>query len=273
MNLTKEKIGKVIHHPTTKMVAVGTAGFAGGIIVGFVLARAELRGHGPKGGQEVINAERWDEIRARREKLKAVELVQEAAAEDSNDVHMITEGKDFVTTFGKGGQPVQEVGREEDLVDSLEPVPQPEDEPELIRQNVFAQASADNDDWDYEKEKRSRTSTEPYILHKDEFYADEMGYRQLTFVYYDGDDILADEDDKPVYNHFQQVGELRFGHGSGSDKVVYIRSEKRKEEYEIVKEPGLFSKEVLGLDIENNDRVKGRNLEHSDAPRRFPLKG
>jgi hypothetical protein len=111
-------------------------------------------------------------------------------------------------------------------------------------------------EWDYTLELSKRVEDIPYIIHKDEFYADERGYAQSTLTYYSGDDIMVDEEDSPVYNHTTVVGELFFGHGSGDPNVVYVRNAERKAEYEILFDPGLYSIEVLGLEIEPNARVK-----------------
>lgn len=132
---------------------------------------------------------------------------------------------------------------------------------EIMTSSVFAD---NTEDWNYEEELKKRTPYAPYIIHKDEFYSEEAGYTQSTLVYYAGDDIMADEDETPVFNHESVTGSLWFGHGSGDKNVVYVRNDKRKAEYEILFDPGLFSVDVLGLEIENNQRVKA--VKHS-APK------
>lgn len=134
----------------------------------------------------------------------------------------------------------------------------------VVTHNVFAENTSD---WNYDEEIKSRSSSAPYVLHKDEFYADELGYTQNSLIYYAGDDIMVDEDDKPVYNYREIVGELRFGHGADSPTVFYVRNDKRHAEYEISYDPGLFSVEVLGLNIEDNQRAK--DLKHSHHVPRF----
>lgn len=128
---------------------------------------------------------------------------------------------------------------------------------ETLSTRLFAES---DEDWDYTLELSRRKDDQPYILHKDEFFADERGYTQTTLTYYAGDDIMVDEDESPVYMHAHVVGELIFGHGSGDPNVVYVRNTERKAEYEILFDPGLYSIEVLGLEIENNQRVKA--LKH-----------
>lgn len=143
-----------------------------------------------------------------------------------------------------------------EIVD-ISPTAADDDEPEIITQNVFA---GDDIDWDHEEELKTRSEEKPYILHKDEFYENEKDYTQVTLTYYAGDNIVASEDDQIVYNHEQQTGPLRFGHGSGDTKVLYVRNDKSKAEYEIIRHEGLFSVEVLGLEIEDNARAS--DLRH-----------
>ncbi len=115
---------------------------------------------------------------------------------------------------------------------------------------------------------QKRSDKQPYVLHKDEFFADENGYSQITLTYYAGDNILVDESDVPIYNHVDVVGDLLFGHGSGDPKTVYIRNDKQHAEYEVLHDEGLYSQEVLGLEIENNLRVQ--EIKHSHN-RKFRL--
>lgn len=141
--------------------------------------------------------------------------------------------------------------------------PAPEQSPEPVVVNIFA---IEDPDWDYELELNNRDNETPYILHKDEFFADEMGFRQTTVTYYAGDDIMADEQETPVYNYTQLMGPLKWGHGSGDPNVVYIRNEKTRHEWEVVLHTGRFEVEVLG-----NEYVKELaedELRHS-ANRRF----
>ena len=142
-----------------------------------------------------------------------------------------------------------------------------EDEPvELESRNVFA---GSDDDWDYETEVKSRSSSAPYVLHKDEFYADELNYSQISLTYYAGDDILVDEEDAPIYNHNQVVGPMLFGHGADQTNVFYVRSDKRRAEYEIIRDPGMYSVEILGLSLEK--REISNDLRHSRHTPRFHM--
>lgn len=150
----------------------------------------------------------------------------------------------------------------DELIGSPSKLPEVED---LVTRSVF-----DTDDnWNYEieEEKRKHNPDGPYVIHKDEFYMNERDLSQITLTYYAGDDIMVDEDTKPVYNYADVTGPMLFGHGSGNPSTFYVRNMKRKCEYEICQDPGLYSVAVLGLQIEDNTRV--RDLKHARAPGKF----
>lgn len=126
-----------------------------------------------------------------------------------------------------------------------------------VRVNVFKN---DNADWDYEVELSNRKPGVPYILHQDEFIQDEMGYRQDTCTYYQGDDIMTDPHDAPIYNYKSIMGELKFGHGSNDPNVVYVRNESMEMEWEILLHTGFYSYEVLGYEFE---REAQEEIRHS----------
>jgi hypothetical protein len=137
-----------------------------------------------------------------------------------------------------------------------------------VTRNIFDDT---NDEWDYEKELLGRGDIDPYIIHADEFEADENDWNShTTLTWYEGDQILADSSDLPVYNHHTVVGNanLRFGHGSGQADVVYIRNPRLEAEYEVIREPGSYEVLVLGGDgVE--EQYATRDLKHSKAPLRF----
>lgn len=128
--------------------------------------------------------------------------------------------------------------------------------------NVFAH---DDEDWDLQEELAKRNTTEPYVIHFDEFYEEnEDKYPQVTLTYYAGDDIMVDEDNVPIFNYGSIIGELLFGHGSRDPNVFHVRNDRRKGEYEIVRDLGKYEVEVLGL---NADEDLEREISHSGVPK------
>lgn len=135
---------------------------------------------------------------------------------------------------------------------------------DVVEEEVEVQViTVEDPDWDYEEEKQTRDSLSPYVIHRDEFFSNEMDFAQHTWTYYEGDDVMIDEEDVVVYNHNQKVGDdLKWGHGSGDPNTVYIRNEKMRMEMEVLREEGLYSIEVMGLEP---DRGEDQDVKHSNT--------
>lgn len=133
--------------------------------------------------------------------------------------------------------------------------------PVVVVEETVVNVFRNNDDtWNYEEEFSTRNSMNPYVIALEEFKEDEFGFHQTTVTYYEGDDVMVDESDTPIYNFHQIIGELKFGHGSQDKNVVYIRNEKEKQEWEVLRHAGHFAHEVLGLELEQEDE---KELRHS----------
>lgn len=135
------------------------------------------------------------------------------------------------------------------------------EEPEITYENVNVFETVLSN-WDYEIEIAQRGEGLPYVIHYDEFMANESNYQQETLTYYSADDILADQSDTPIYNYSKLMGDLRFGHGSNDQNVVYIRNDQLHMEWEILNHSGSFEEEVVGLEIE--ERYAAQDLKHSN---------
>lgn len=130
--------------------------------------------------------------------------------------------------------------------------------------NIF---EGKEDDWDYEVEVPLRSPVKPYIIHRDEFEANEMGFSQSNLSYYALDDILCDDKDVPIYNYHNIVGTLEFGKGSMDISICYVRNEKLGSEWEIIIDHGSYQVEVLGERVE--EAFEESDIKHSRSPRRM----
>ena len=131
---------------------------------------------------------------------------------------------------------------------------------ERVGQQQFSVFLGDDNEWDYDVEVPLRTPDKPYIIHREEYYANEESNSQSSLTYYAGDDVLCDEQDVPVYDYRKIVGKLEFGKGSEDISVVYVRNEKLQAEWEILLDHGYFTAEVLGEEIEHS--YERRDLKH-----------
>jgi hypothetical protein len=279
-----EHIQKVLDHPKRDHVIVGVLAFAGGAVSGYFYAKKRLETSYQI--TEVVEYDIEEDVEEHEipgqmsmesidiEEIKrAVEDVVEKTEDDEPVVRrspVVIDEEVYSQHFGavEGVEVTSEtieatIETDDAIIEVTQDIATMEEGelytgPLVTTSNVFA---ADDDDWNTAEELKGRTPGAPYVLHKDEFFDDEMDFSQLTLTYYEGDQIMTDEDEKPVYNHERLVGPLMFGHGSGDPNVFYVRNHNQRAEYEIVRHTGLYSEEVLGLEIENNARV--RDLKHS----------
>lgn len=230
-----EKLSKFLKNPVKVSIPVSIISLGVGIGIGYFMAKRK---------KEV-------EIHVVPSVEKSFESV---SMETITAVHEETEKKEAKRRHPTGNVEVNEV------IETPHPI-------EIVAQNIFAK---NDDDWNQEEEEQTRTIDKPYIVTKEEFWNEERreeGYSQTTLTYYAGDDIMADQEEKPIYNYDAVVGPLRFGHGADDVSTFYVRNDKLKAEYEILRDSGSYEEQVLGLLNEPEpDETKG--LRHS-GPGKF----
>jgi hypothetical protein len=205
-------------------VATGIASFAAGAVVGYIYARRNV---------EVVETVEYEQIEIDFEEGEAL------APED-----FTINRQRFVDRYGDSS----DHQAESKVLSHVEKIIASGGDPtsaDRLVSNVFV----DNEDWNWETELANRSTERPYILHVDEYSANENDYRQVSFEYYAGDDILADETRQPIYNYTALVGnDMNFGHGSEDPNIFHVRNDSREAEYEIVYNPGAYAEEVLGIE-------------------------
>jgi hypothetical protein len=184
--------------------------------------------------------------RFNKEKIKA-----EAFQQSEEEVAKIREEYQRKTVAAQPKPSVEEV-LEERGYDRPLPAPVPVYEPPRI-----TVLDKDKDQgWNYEEELKSRFANEPYVIHQDEFSAHESGYSQVTYTYYAADDVLVDEENGHPLPHADivvGVNNLKFGHGTDDDDVVFVRNDKLNLEMEICRVHQSYEEEVLGIVPEGSD--------------------
>lgn len=170
------------------------------------------------------------------------------------DLGYTSQGGDHETP----AQAIAEDGAGEEEV--LEPS-EAEAEGKLIG-NAFDNARYQQDafEWVYEEEVARRDPTKPYVIHVDE-RDDGEGFDEVTFTYYQADDVLCDMRDQVINDRDDFVGDAnldRFGHGSGDATIVYIRNPRKGLDIEVVRSDKTYSEEVLGLTHSEPTRRRGR---------------
>jgi hypothetical protein len=263
-----EHIQKILDHPKRDHTIIGVVCTIGGAVGGYFYAKKTLDRtyrvtqlietdiHGEVPGQLDMDSVNIEEL---REALRIAEDRVGPVIIDADSYESITEDGSLEVMEKETHISTEIEGNDVEVAQRILQVVEeaPTDEELVVTHNIFG----NDDEFDLEEEIKKRTPGMPYVLHRDEFYADEEDFSQSTLTYYSGDDILVDENDVPVYNHNRVIGDLRFGHGSNDPNVFYVRNHNLRAEYEVVLADGHYAKEVLGLDIEDNARTK--DMKHS----------
>lgn len=177
--------------------------------------------------------------------------------ENPDDPRTIVEAKLAGLTLGPGPNAFGGTVELVDLADAM------------ITKNAFKDNPVydvdEDDDWNWEAELSMRSDKTIYVITRDEFDEDNLGYRQSTVNWYEGDRMLSDENGDAIYNWTSHIGsELPFGHGSGDENVLFIRNENLRWEYCVTRDPGRFDQEVEGHAIELDFEEK--DFKHSRQP-------
>lgn len=128
---------------------------------------------------------------------------------------------------------------------------------EVVRKNAFDARSAAAAEPDEEELKQWSVLNDnnmvrglPYVLTKEEFFEAETEWPQLTYTFFEGDGVLADEREQPIEDVEKIVGTqnlARFGWLSEDKNTVYVRNQDQELEIEVVKSEGTYAAEVHGF--------------------------
>ena len=239
-------IRNLMQRPWVAPAAAGVVGFAAGAIAGHLYEKRKEEAEG-----EVIVID-MDEIR--KDLDESIAKVEEKELEEE-----IEATKRRHPAAPKVEPPTLTIvpDDEEEVMEEVIEIEEQEEEPIV---NVFANGKPD--DWDWETELASRTNDSPFCIHEEEFMANEEdSLPQQTLTYYEGDNIMADSADTPLYGWDNITGPLRFGHGSSDQNSFYVRNPNLKGEYEILRDPGKFAEIVLGLEADSEQ--ERAELKHS----------
>lgn len=136
-----------------------------------------------------------------------------------------------------------------------------------IVQNVFESDDPDRYfNMEEELEKRRKKPDQAFVITLDEFNENEDDLEQTTLTYFEGDEVLVDERDEVIPDEDSIVGPealLRFGHGSNDRNVVYVRNNRIKMLFEVLKSEGKYAEEVMGF-IEHAEKPGLRKFRNYD---------
>jgi hypothetical protein len=154
--------------------------------------------------------------------------------------------------------------------DISESEPDADPEPELTDEvrktvSIFDGSAIEEFDQEAEEAWREEHEGEPFIISREEFLENDPEYNQVTITNFEEDDVLADEQDRPVDNMVQVVGKdavFKFGYGSGDNNVVYVRNPELEIDLEVLRSTGGYAATVLGF--KHSDRREPRKFRNHD---------
>lgn len=91
---------------------------------------------------------------------------------------------------------------------------------------------------------------EPFVIDREEWDGSPEGTDQSSLIYYEVDEVLADEDGSAISNINEVIGFDSldsFGQGSHDPNIVYVRNPKTKVDYEVFRNKGSYAEEVHGI--------------------------
>lgn len=204
----------------------------GGFVIGLAVGVGIGFYFGHRWNREKIRAEAFQQSEEEVEKIREIYQQKAVAAVPKPTVEEVMEERGYSMGVDTPQRPLAPPVPVREPV-SAPPVPMPEE-----------------DDWDYSTELENRVAGEPYVIHQNE-RGEVEGYSSVTYTYYAGDDVLVDEaDERVVLNPDLAVGvhNLKFGHGSDDENVVFVRNDKLEMEMEICRSPRSYEEDVLGLE-------------------------
>lgn len=224
--------------------------FWGGWIVGLTMGASVGYSVALRKMEDRFAKKAEDEIDAMREHFKQRMIVRDSKP-DLGDLSKKAENLGYRSERGSSVSP------------SAAPSPpappgKPNVQPQETVKNVFETPKSKIDDWDgwsYEEEMKGRDAgARIYVIHKDEYGETDNNDTSLTF--YEGDDVLCDENDRVIEDPYKLVGDCldHFGHGSGDRNVVFVRNEDLDLDLEVIKTHKTYAEEVHGLSHEDSPR-------------------
>jgi hypothetical protein len=231
----------------TRALGFFGGGMAFGLVVGLVF--------GYRLNREKIRADAFKQSEREVEQIREIYQQKAVAAQKKPTVDEIIEDRGY------------SVSAEEDEVE-VEVVPHPRPlkppvpvAPARVVQPPPIVKPSNMRGWNYDVELEERRGRSVYVIHEDE-RGEHPEYNAVAYTYYAEDDVLVGEDNRPLPHAQEIVGidNLKFGHGTDDDDVVFVRNDKLGLEMEIERVESSYEREVLGIEAESESEI-----EHSSG--------
>lgn len=277
------EVVEVVRNNPKALVAVAVVGSLAGATAGYFIAKKKLQSYYEDlATQEISEAKEFyanlnkvdvdgrmltpQDVMKKRHGEKAAVL----ALSEYQGLHDAIDDLERKIEVVPTGEPYDEVRDEEHILkmqaalkSARAKMPKDKIVSDLENETKTVNVFVDNT-FDLQEEKKYRTEDKPYIITHDEFFEAEKDYETQSLTYFEVDDTLIDEQDKPIEDTDTVVGDdhfVRFGSGSQDKNIVYIRNDRMGVDYEITRSRGSYLEEVLGMPNEEPGTLKHSNRE------------
>ena len=105
---------------------------------------------------------------------------------------------------------------------------------------------------------------DPFVIPEGMFRDAMMEGGTYALLYFEDDDILTDEDDKPIEEAEYLIGDAldHFGDKSNNKDIVYVYNPSNQTGYEIQRIHDSFQHDVLGVEMDEEDKTPRKLRKH-----------
>lgn len=228
-----------------------------GAFVGYVITERVLRAR-----YEKILQDEVDRIESYYQtKVEEYEVPEDVVLVEAKFEKVETETVQFDQKIIETQQLAESLGyahdlKEEEHIRNTTPVP---DTPQSYSQGKMTVREAEPIDYEsnaYKDLLAERSHDKPYIITIDEFMDEYKDYDKISFTYFEGDDVVADEREQPYEEVASSLGLgnlKRFGEWSQDADQVYIRNHKLEIDFEVTRDDRSFAEVVAGVLVRKDE--------------------
>lgn len=234
----------------TRQIVIGTtSGLAVGGFLGFIITKKVLE----KKYEDIVRTE-IQAVKDYYKLIRKVDILPEDLRRDlPEDVR--DEMSDHLLEMGRAAVLAQTYGystptEEDDDIDDAPSVSEVRPEQESRKMTIEEAREIDTFDEVYQHMIANRSDKEPYILTIDEYMTDDPEYQKVSVTFYEGDDTLADDRDTVIPEVEEHLGTdalTKFGIYSKDVNIVYVRNERKKMDFEVVRNMASYVEMVAGF--------------------------
>lgn len=237
----------------TRQIVIGTAsGLAVGGFLGFIITKRVLEKKYEDIARTEIQAVKDYYKLIRKDNIRPGDLVHQPALltdgqMDEMSEHLLELGRQAVLTQTLGYSTPPDKA---DDIDETPSVSEVRPEQESRKMTIEEAREIDTFDEVYQHMIANRSDKEPYILTIDEYMTDDPEYQKVSVTFYEGDDTLADDRDTVIPEVEEHLGTdalTKFGLYSKDANIVYVRNERKKMDFEVVRNMASYVEMVAGF--------------------------